>query len=65
MNLSKKQWALVVLALVVLGAVGALPSFSYVSVRGPDGDVTVQKAGFGNNGIHVQTDTADIKVNSR
>lgn len=63
MKLSKKQWALVIITLIVLGAVGALPSFSYVSVRGPDGDIQVQKAGFGNNGIHVQTDNADIRVN--
>lgn len=61
MKLSKRWWALVVLALIALGAVGALPSFSYVSVRGPDCDVTVQHAGPG--GIHVQTDNADIKVN--
>lgn len=63
MRLTTKQWALVALAAIVLGAVGALPSFSYVSVQGPDGNLTVRHAGPG--GVHVQTDTADIRVNAR
>ena len=62
-RLTKTHWALIVIALIALGAVGALPSFNFVSVRGPDGDITVQKAGFGSNGIHVKTDNADIRVN--
>ena len=62
-RLTKTHWVLIAIALIALGAVGALPSFNFVSVRGPDGDITVQKAGFGNGGIHVQTENADIRVN--
>lgn len=64
MKLKTKHWLMLAAVVVVLGAVGALPSFNFVSVRGPDGDITVQKAGFGNTGIRVKTDNADIRVNS-
>jgi len=63
MKLKKKHWLLAIPVLLVLGAVGALPSFSYVHVSGPDGDIVVQKSGFGNNGIRVKTADADIRVN--
>jgi hypothetical protein len=61
MKLKRIHWLFVAVVLVALAAVGALPSFNFVHVSGPDGDVTVQQAGFG--GIHVRTDTADIRVN--
>lgn len=67
MKLSKTQWGLValgIIAVVALGSVGALPSYSFVSVRGSDGNLTVQKAGFGDTGIRVKTGSADIRVNS-
>jgi hypothetical protein len=63
MRLTKTHWALIALVVVALGAVGVLPSFNSVSVRGPDGDLTVRQAGFGPGGIHVKTDAADIRVN--
>lgn len=61
MKLKKGHWMILALAVVGLGVSGLLPSFSYVSVRGPDGDLTVQHAGPG--GVHVKTDNADIRVN--
>jgi hypothetical protein len=61
MKLKKTHWLLIAGAVVALAALGGLPSFSYVSVRGPDGDLTVQHAGTG--GVHVKTDNADIRVN--
>jgi hypothetical protein len=63
MKLKGVHWVLIVAAVIALAAVGAFPSYSFVSVTGPDGDLVVQQAGFGNNGIRVQTDTADIRVN--
>jgi flagellar basal body-associated protein FliL len=63
MKLKRIHWVLIAAAVIALAAVGAFPSYSFVSVTGPDGNLVVQKAGFGNNGIHVQTDTADIRVN--
>ena len=62
MKLRKIHWFILASVLVALGAAGALPSFSYVSVTGPDGHIRVQNAGYG--GIQVKTDNADIRVNS-
>jgi flagellar basal body-associated protein FliL len=61
MKLKRIHWVLIVVAVIALAAVGAFPSYSFVSVTGPDGNLTVQQAGFG--GVHVQTDNADIRVN--
>lgn len=62
MKLKKIHWLILAVVVVGLCAVGALPSFSYVSVQGPDGHIRVQNAGYG--GIQVKTDNADIRVNS-
>jgi hypothetical protein len=61
MKLTRKHWLLLAVLVVVLAAFGGLPGLSVVHVRGPDGDLTVQHAGPG--GVHVQTGTADIRVN--
>ena len=62
MKLKKIHWLAIAVVVVALATVGALPSFSYVSVTGPDGHIRVQNAGYG--GIQVKTDNADIRVNS-
>mgnify|MGYP001806854365 CR=1 FL=1 len=61
MKLKKVHWLLIAGAVVALAALGGLPSLSFVHVRGPDGEFTVQHAGPG--GVHVKTDDADIRVN--
>jgi hypothetical protein len=61
MKMKKIHWVGITLVLAVLGLSGLLPSYSYVAVSGPDGDIRVQNAGPG--GIHVQTGNADIRVN--
>jgi hypothetical protein len=61
MKLKKHHWLILAVVVVALAAVGVLPSYTFVSVQGPDGNIRVQNAGFG--GIHVKTDNADIRVN--
>lgn len=61
MKLKKIHWLILAVVVVALAAVGALPSYSFVSVTGPDGNIRVQNAGFG--GIQVKTEEADIRVN--
>jgi len=61
MKLRKIHWLIAAIVVVGLAALGALPSYSFVSVTGPDGNIRVKNAGFG--GIQVKTEEADIRVN--
>ncbi|MCU0705374.1 MAG: hypothetical protein MUF18_15485 [Fimbriiglobus sp.] len=61
MKLRKIHWLLIAGVVVALAAVGWLPSYSFVAVSSPDGNLSVQHAGPG--GIRVKTSNAEIRVN--
>ena len=65
----KKRIRRLLVCLAVAAGVVALaiasPSYTYVSVTGPDGEIRVEKAGFGPQRIRVETPGGSVESSTR
>jgi hypothetical protein len=53
-NLSRKMVAVIALVVAALVVASLSPSYTYVRVSGPDGEIVVEKAAFGAQHVHVE-----------
>jgi hypothetical protein len=62
---TRNRVVLIVLAMIAVAALAGLsPSYTYVSVTGPEG-VKVEKAGFGPQRVRVNTEGVSVESSTR
>lgn len=68
-SMPKSTKRIIVLTVAVIALLCALsqvlPTYNYVSLRGPDGELQVERVGFGAGNVQVETDGASIRSTSR